>query len=189
MKAKIFILSILLSLLLFSTAQALKFDPVKYRFWTNPISLSVGTPIDLPIYVQNLGRLPDTYNVTVAYSGQGTNPNRIAIGNSQSQTELLYTDHIGKTTARLQLISAISSSITLGIYVMSNNDATYNTISTCIDSSTCSYLGTGFTCFSGKCVKYTEIIVGTGMASLPDFGWLGILQIILIASILVLLKF
>jgi len=195
MKTKILVLSILFSVLLSAGARSLVFYPVNYKFWTNPISISIGNPIDLPIYVQNLGMLPDTYNVTVAYSGQTANPSRIAIGNSPSQTELLYTNQIGKTTARLQLISATSSSITLGIYVMSNTDATNNTISTCTvgptgDSICKSYLGnTSVTCFSGKCVKYTEIIVGTGMASLPDFGWLGLLQIILFASFLVLLKF
>jgi len=190
MKTKILILSILFSILFFSTAQALFFYPVNYKFWTNPISISVGNPIDLPIYVQNLGLLSDTYNVTVAYSGQDANPSRIIIGNSASQIEQLYTYQIGRTTARLQLISATSGSITLGIYVMSNNDAIYNPSSTCTGDSTCkSYLGTDATCFSGKCVKYTEIIVKTGMASLPEFDWLGLLQILLIASFLVLLKF
>jgi hypothetical protein len=189
MKTKFLALSILFSILLSAGARALVFYPVSYKFWTNPISISVGNPIDLPIYVQNLGLLPDTYNVTVAYSGQGANPNIINIGNSASQIERLYTYQIGRTTARLQLISATSGSITLGIYVMSNNDAIYNPSSTCIESATCSYLRTDFTCFSGKCVKYKEIIVKTGMASLPEFGWFGLLQIILIASILAFLKF
>lgn len=189
MKTRILVLSILFSILLFSTVHALFFYPVSYKFWTNPISISIGNPIDLPIYIQNLGMLPDTYNVTVVYSGQGANPSRIAIGNPVNPTEQLYTSQIGKTTASLRLISAISGSVTLDIYVLSNNDATYNPISTCIIPDTCSYLGTGFTCFSGKCVKYTEIIVKTGMANMPDFGWFGLLQITLIASIIVLLKF
>jgi hypothetical protein len=189
MKTKFLVLSILFSILLSAGAHALFFYPVSYKFWTNPISISIGNPIDLPIFVQNLGLLPDTYNVTVAYSGQGTNPNIIKIENSQSQTKLLYTNEIDRTTSRLQLISSTTGSITLGIYVLSNNDAKYNPSSTCINSATCSYLGSDSTCFSGRCVKYKEIIVKTGMASMPDFGWFGLLQIILIASILVLLKF
>jgi len=189
MKTKILILFIFLSILLFAGVQALVFYPVKYKFWTTGISTTVGKSIDLPIYVQNLGLLPDTYNVTVAYPGEDVNPNIIKIENAKSQTEQLSTYEIGKTSARLTLLSATAGSITLRVYVMSSSDATYNPSSTCISSSECSYLGENYYCLSGKCARYTEVIVRTGMASLPEFNWLGLLQIILLASILAFVKF
>jgi hypothetical protein len=188
MKAKILILSILLSILFFSTAKALPFYPVKYMLWSSPSSLSVGTPIDLPIFVENIGLLADTYNITVAYSPNQINPSQIDIINSLSQIGRLSTNQIGKSAATLRLISSTSSSVTLRICAMSLNDANYNPTNTCPPSD-CSYLVTDYYCLSGKCVKCSEIIVKTGMASLPEFDWFGLLQIILIASFLVLLKF
>lgn len=189
MKIKIFILSMIFLLLLFTGAHAKQFYPVKYNFWTSGSSLTVGKSIDMPIYVQNLGLLSDSYNVTAAYSGGGNNPNIIKIDNAVSQTEQLSNLQIGKTSARLSLQSSTSGSITLRVYVMSITDSTYNPKSTCSSSPDCNYLGTDSFCFSGKCARFTDVILITGMTSLPDFGWLGLLQIILIASILVFLKF
>jgi hypothetical protein len=178
---------LLLTVLFFSSSHALVFYPVKYNFWSSPLSLTVNSQADMPIYVQNLGLLQDKYNVTVVL--QGPNPNVISVDNSPGQTEQLSIFQIGQTTAKLTLQSASGGSITLRVYVMSNNDANCNPVSACTIQSECSYLEGKFDCFSGKCAKYTELVVRTGMASLPDFGWFGLLQIILIASILVLLKF
>ena len=188
MKTKILILFIF-SVLLFAETQALVFYPVKYKFWTNKVSATVGTPVDMPIYVQNLGLLADNYTVSVVYPGEDLNPGTIKIENPVSQTEEATIYQTVKTTAKLTLSSATTDSITIRIYVMSNTDAAYNPASTCVSSSECSYLGDNYYCLSGKCAKYIETIVRAGMASLPDFTWLGLLQIILLASILVFLKF
>lgn len=189
MKIKIFILSIIFLLVLFTGAHAKQFYPVKYNFWTSGSSATVGKPIDMPIYVQNLGLLPDSYNVTVVYSGGGLNPDVIRIDNAVSQTGELDNLEIGKTSARLTLLSSTPGSITLRVYVMSITDSLYNPTSTCTADLECSYLGSDYECMLGKCARYTDVILRAGMASLPDFGWFGLLQIILIASVLVFLKF
>jgi hypothetical protein len=192
MKRVILVSFLLFSILFFTGVRAKEFYPVKYNFWSSSISATVGKSVDMPIYVQNLGLLPDSYTVNVTLS-QSINPNVIKIENDVSHTEQLPPLQIGKTSATLKLQSATAGSITLKIFVTSDSYATYNKNNPCSSPSDCSDPNDPgrdiYECLSGKCVRSTEIIVKTGMASLPEFDWLGLLQIILLASILAFVKF
>lgn len=187
------IIFFILAVMLFVGVDAKQFYPVKYKFWVSGVSATVGQPIDMPVYMQNLGLLQDSYTVNVTFTGQGLNPNVIKIENDVSHVEQLPLLQTGKTSAKLTLLSATIRSVTLKIFVTSDSYANYNKNNPCSSPSDCSDpndLGRDvYECLSGKCVKSTEVIIKTGMASLPEFNWFGLLQIILLASILALIKF
>ena len=59
---KIFLLSSIAFFLLAASAQSLSFYPIKFSAWTGEIVLA-GNSAQIPLYIQNLGLLPDSYSI------------------------------------------------------------------------------------------------------------------------------
>jgi len=150
------------------------FRPIKFNVWLSPVTATIGREFDLQINVKNIGLFDDSYSVTVTTP----TPNILYLNPQTVQTSIgplkgdsyLNTPETGFSYAKLTVLAdepcvCITVNSTARADILGN----YN-----IDSTGC----------QPKCVQ-----IKSKLASLPDFGLLGIVQIILLAGILALVKF
>lgn len=148
------------------------FRPVAFSVWLFSVTSTIGKEFSMQINVKNVGLFDDRYNITVSTP----TPNILAIQNPGAFVGPLKGDsylNVPETGASFTRLTVLTDEPCVCITVNSTAKAdvvgNYN-----MDSTSC----------SANCVK-----IQSKLASLPDFGFLGILQIILLAGILALLKF
>jgi hypothetical protein len=155
------------------------FRPVAFNVWLSSATVVIGTPLDLQANVKNIGLFDDSYNVTVSTP----TPNILWIDPQTAQTfvgplkgdSYLSIPETGFSSAGLTVLTddpcvCVTANSTARADVLGN----YNMNVDCSDPAK-PYL---------KCIK-----IKSKLASLPDFGLLGIIQIILLAAAVALLKF
>jgi hypothetical protein len=158
-----------------------------------PISATVGERMDLKISVTNNGFLSDNYTVYVVSSDPssvlvqsgGQSPIHTISGGYYSNSETSYT-----YASLVSLLSKVNP-VDVNVYVTSWTDSTFNQFSSCTADNECGYLGSDGVCFfpnppsmNGMCAKVAVLRVQNGIASLPDFGTLGVVEILSLASVL-----
>lgn len=150
------------------------FRPVAFNVWFSPVSAVVGKEFNLQINVKNTGLFDDSYRISVTTP----NPNILLIDPLTAQTSVgplkgdsyLNTPETGFSWAKITVL-ADSPCVCISVSSVAKSDVSgsYD-----IDSTSC----------QPNCVQ-----IKSKMASLPDFGLFGIIQIILLAAILILVKF
>jgi hypothetical protein len=158
------------------------FKPVDFSIWLSPLTAVVGTPFDLQTNVKNNGLFDDSFNISVsAYPS-----NLISIDMSAANTT------VGplKGDSYLNVPETDFSLVKVKVQaVMDNSCICVNVYSTTrtgvlgnfnVDSTNCDQ----YNDVNKKCVQ-----VKSKISTLPDFGLLGIIQIILLAAAIVYLKF
>jgi hypothetical protein len=142
------------------------------------ITFPIGTMNRLPFNILNLGLLEDSYNTLVA----STNPSFFnSVDNPSSTSRALYNEQ-ASAFPRLQFMSS-SIPYTLTVQISSAADP-----STCTVASDCSSLVYGSTpaCVQGRCNYQVQIPVQATLASLPDFDWTGVVQILILSTVVLL---
>ncbi len=163
MDKKIFFLLITL-LLLTPQAQAVKFWAVNFAMWTNPFTASVGKIVSMPVYIQNLGVLTDSYTVNVtplpvdtSQVGIGQYGNIVEVGPNEVQNIFIP----------ITPLFSDSNGITLNLIVNSS-------------------IAVSGGCIPPPCSMMSSITIKTGLASLSEFGSFGFIVIVVAATILLL---
>jgi hypothetical protein len=148
------------------------FRPVAFSVWLFGVTSTIGKEFSLQTNVKNTGLFDDRYNVTVSTP----TPNILAIQNPEAFVGPLKGDsylNVPETGASYTRLTVLTDEpcvcITVNSTVKADIPGSYN-----MDSTGC----------PANCVK-----IKSKLASLPDFGFLGILQIILLAGILAYLNF
>ena len=141
---------------------------------------TVGKPFILPVRVRNFGLLVDSFtsNTSILFSD---NPDTISIENPIDQTGNLKYNEVGEIYSRINFLS--TGKTNFEVLVKSNLDR-----SSCTSDSDCDYLdlpGSDAECIDGSCWKRITVGIDPGISSLPEFGWTGMLQIILLSAVAV----
>ncbi len=132
------------------------FYPISFEvFMPSSMSLVVGEGQDLVIIVKNNGTLSDTYGISVV----ATDPGLLIIENGAQTTASLSTNDVQQ--------------IYVGVNVLSSEQTATADVSISSDTSQS----------PNKIESDQTLIVKGGLISLPDFGFFGIIQIMLIAAV------
>jgi len=140
-------------------------------------SATVGKSVVVPVNVRNFGLFAGNFTSNTSVLDPN-NANLVFIENPIGLTENLTYNGIGQTYSRVTFLSA--EKINLKVLVKSNLDQT-----TCSGDSDCNYLGSGAECINNKCWKKIAIGINPNMSSLPEFNWTGLLQIIIISTVVI----
>jgi len=138
-------------------------------------SLTVGEPFVLPANVRNFGLFAGNFTSNISAL---VKPHLIYIENPITMIENLKYNDIVEIYSKVTFLSA--EKINLKVLVKSNLDRT-----TCSGSGDCGYLGSGAECIGSACWKRTTVEINPRMSSLPEFNWTGLLQIIIISTVVV----
>jgi hypothetical protein len=138
-------------------------------------SVTVGKPFALPVNVRNLGLFAGNFTSNTSAL---VKPQLISIENPIGLIENLKYNNIGEIYSKVTFLSA--EKINFKVLVKSNIDP-----STCSISADCSYLGSDAECIASKCWKRITVEINSGMSSLPEFNWTGLLQIIILSTVVV----
>jgi hypothetical protein len=152
------------------------FRPLSFNVWLSPATTTIGTPFSLQINVKNIGLFDDYYNVSVSTP----NPNIISVDPLTANTTIgplkgdsyLSVPETGFTFSNMRVL-----------FLTSNSCVCINVNSTTKPDILGIYNMNSVGC-QPNCVQ-----IKSSMASLPDFDWLGLIQIILLAAAIVYLKF
>ena len=156
------------------------FWPIKYELTVSPeLKITLGGPTEIKINIMNLGLIPDSYTANLS-----TTDLNLRIEQHSPKDEISY----GKiATAIPKVYFFATGDYWFELLVKSNKNPI-----TCSDNGNCSYLGDA-KCASddglNKCWKRNEIRIKVGPESLPEFSWTGIIQIMILAVALILIKF
>lgn len=157
---------LLVTLLLIPSVQAVEFWTVKFYVWTSPLTYTVGKTANVPLYIKGLGILTDNY--TLAVLPLSIDESQVAIDKYGQIVEL----RSGETQRIFIPITPLFSDdngITLNIVVNST-------------------VGLQKGCVPSPCSMEKTITISTGLASLPEFGLLGLLQMMLIAVVVLIVS-
>lgn len=145
------------------------FIPIDFELRAAPTAATVGTPVSLPITLQNVGLFAGSFNVTL-YSISGsvaidppsiTNPNYIAVGPLNGQSYLTKSEAASFPVE----ITALAAFTRIRVGVLANST------------------------IQPQIYKEDVIDISTGFASLSEFHLEGVIQIILFSTILLLVAF
>lgn len=147
-------------------AQATEFWAVKFDVWTSPFTYTVGQTSNAPLYIKGQGILTDNYTLSIVPIV--ADEQQVAIGEYGQIVELKS----GETQRIFIPITPLFSDengITLNIIVNST-------------------IGSQKGCTPSPCSTVRDITIATGLASLPEFGLFGLLQMMLIAVVVLALS-
>lgn len=157
------------------------FYPISFQvFTTQTESITVGQSFILGLNIRSIGLIFSNYtaNVSVLPNLQGTIP--AIVENPVSNTSVLKYNEIGRLNPKITFLSAEKANIK--VLTRSNVDPI-----TCIDDTDCTSYGSGAQCIDIKCWKMNIVEIAAGTASLPDFNWTGLLQIMILSAITILI--
>ena len=147
---------VLISLVLFASANAAEFWSIKFDAWVGePSTATVGKTVNLPVYVKNNGLLEDSYSVNITSDSANVfieNPSFTIGPVKYGEVKSLY--------SKMTFLVAADSSITI-------------TVSSTISPSTS----------WSKTLK-----IKSGIASLPEFDFFGVVQIMIMVFVLLLIS-
>ncbi len=154
------------------------FEPIDFDVYSAlNVSVTVGESFALPVNVRNFGLFAGNFTSNTSAL---VKPYLVSIENPIGLIEKLKYNDIGEMYSKVTFLSA--EKINLKVLVKSNLDLT-----TCSVPADCSYLGSDAECIGSKCWKRTTVEIKSGMLSLPEFNWTGVIQIMIIASIALIL--
>lgn len=154
---------------------SLTFKAIDFNIQVLPATVTVGERFRLQIIAKNLALLASDYTVKISTPS----PSYVVIDRNLLATDELSTNETEAVYSGITLLSSVKD-VVFNILAKSNIDPTI-----CTEAVDCKYLGKcgdeSPRCLDGKCAKACQIRISSGNKSLPEFGWLGLLQIMLIA--------
>ena len=153
------------------------FKPINFEISPSTIlTVNLGKPFNLPINLKNTGLFTNNYrvNITAFY------PNIVSIDRGLILTDTITTKKITTVYPTITILSTTSPA-RIGIWTYSTNVMN----PACIVKEDCNYMGGSYDCeiASGKCAQYYLVDIKTGVVALPEFDWFGVVQIMLLATI------
>lgn len=150
------------------------FKTVDYEVDTPPITITVGSPVTVPIDLKSFGIVNNSFaaNMSALQNGQ-----LVLIQNGVSNTPAASCGDTVRTFPSVSFLAA--TKVAFSILSHSSIDST-----ACSSDSQCSYLDNDAfkaQCVSGKCWKRLDISIDAGLASLSEYG-IGIFILILVAA-------
>lgn len=156
------------------------FWPINFNISVSTsLTVTVGQTFELPVYIKNLGIIVDSYTVNVTPTGTYA---YLATVDGVSKTDNASYGEIASALPKITFSSTTPDPVKFRIKVKSNTEPRTNLNTSCTTDADCSYLGDS-ECYENRCWKISEISIKAGSASLPEFDWLGIFQIMLLATI------
>lgn len=153
------------------------FYPTRFDIFTTlEGAATVGKAFTLGLNIRNLGLLISNFTSNVSAM---LNPYLVVIENPVSQTDQLKYDQIGKLYPKITFLSA--EKINFKVLTKSNIDPT-----SCSDDAGCTYLGTA-ECIDSRCWEKRIVTISAGKSSLPEFGWTGLIQIMILSAAVIFL--
>lgn len=151
------------------------FKTSDYEVSVPPITVTVGSPVTVPIDVKSFGILDSSFLTSINPLQGGS---LVTVQKSSSQTDVAACGEVGRTFPSVNFLAA--QDVTFSILVHSVADPTV-----CSSKSQCSYLSSGLLegqCVESKCWKRSDVKIGAGLASLPEYNILGFVMILLASS-------
>lgn len=148
------------------------FKTVDYEISTPPLSLTVGSPITVPIDVKSFGILNNTFtnNITALQNQQ-----LVFVQNGYAITDSASCGATVRTFPSVNFLSAVK--ITFELLSHTSVDGT-----SCSADSQCGYLDNGAfksQCVAGTCWKRLDVSMDAGLASLSEYNIYGFIALIL----------
>jgi hypothetical protein len=152
------------------------FYPIYFDiFTTSETSTTVGGRFNLALNVRNLGLFVNNFTTNVSVGSGTSDPSLVIIESPTLSTSQLTYNKIGKMYPKIVFLSSGKFNIKVLTKAV-------------IDPSTCDLgCASGYECVDNQCWKLNIIKIGSENYNLPEFGWTGIIQIILLSSILILI--
>lgn len=143
-------------------------------FATSNESVTVGKPINLGLNIRNNGLLITNFTSNISAM---LKPDMVIIENPVGQTGQLKYNQIGKLNPTITLLSA--EKINFRVLIKSEIDP-----NDCIDNKGCA---SGDLCIDSKCWTENLISLSANESNLPDFGFIGFVQIMVLSATVILL--
>jgi hypothetical protein len=138
-------------------------------FTTKNESVTVGKRITLGLSIRNNGLLITNFTSNVSV---GINPQLVMIENPANRTGQLRYNQIGKLNPTIILLSAEKANLI--VLTKSDIDPTV-----CYNDGDCAV---NYLCLENKCWSKNIISINAENSSLPDFGLIGFIQIMVLAA-------
>ena len=164
------------------------FWPINFDVYAVDLSVPLGEAFN-PVRIKNLGLLTSNYiiNITTAPYDYADN---VYIENSVSSTDSTPYGHIAEPNTSQTITIRVTGSYHFKILVKSNIEPTNPMFDiSCSGSKPCPSFFGDVECIPDRCWKKMDITISSGLASLPEFGWFGLVQIILLAAVVLFIKF
>lgn len=168
------------------------FWPIKFDVQiSGNFNATVGNTFELPIQIKNSGIIVDSYTVNVTPKGPSW---YLASVERFNKTDNVSYGKIATSLPKVTFRSTVTDRITFDIMVKSNTEPIVNLNTSCIvgpEDTNYVYFGNcssiGATCLDGRCWKESSVDIAAGAASLPEFDWFGVVQIILLSAIFLII--
>jgi hypothetical protein len=148
-------------------------QPVAFRVSAPPEGKPVGQMFTWKVDVLNLGILESNFTVNITSHPEGT----IWINPSASTSSSI---EYGKVTSFYTQVSfLVAGDVQLWVYTRPGADVT----ACSIDGECSTTVYSTQHCFDSKCWSKQELLIKVGLASLPEFDLSGLIQIMLLASV------
>jgi len=146
---------------------------MNYAASVSNLSFIVGEKIPWKISVVNLGMLDDNYTINIT----NDYPNKIIIDPLEMKTSTLSSNEVDSVFPTMLIL--LAQPYTLPVFVTSNNDPF-----SCTENANCTSLPGGI-CHPTlkKCGINIQIVIKSGLSSLPEFDFYGFLMIFIVAAI------
>jgi hypothetical protein len=150
------------------------FRPMSFNVWLSPATATIGAEFSLQINVKNTGLFDDSYNVTASTPTL----NILSINPQTAQTS------VGPLKGDSYLNSPETGFSYVKLTVLTDEPCVCIAVNSTTKADVIGSYAMDSTGCQTNCVQ-----IKSKLASLPDFGLMGIMQIILLAGIVALAKF
>jgi hypothetical protein len=160
------------------------FYSINFEVSSMPVTITVGEPFNLRIDVKNLGFLKSSFTTNISFVPTPTSP-PVSIQNAVSSTEEV--SYLGTASTFPVITFYATGSANFEIYSKSNVEPVSNFNTACNSNADCPSFAPY--CINNRCWSKQMLTISAGKKSLPEFGFLGIIFILLIATVLLAKEF
>ena len=160
------------------------FYSIKFEVSTSPATITVGEPFTLQTNVKNLGFLKSSFTTNISFVPSVFSP-PVIIENPVSSTEEVFYSQIASTFPKIIFLA--TGSANFEIYSKSNIEPVSNFDVACNSNADCPDFASH--CINSRCWSKQTVTIDAGKKSLPEFDFLGIFFIMIIATILLIFNF
>lgn len=162
------------------------FWSINFDVYAVDLSVPLGETFN-PVRIKNFGLLNSIYTINITTY----EPSDIVyIENGVSSTDSTPYGHIAEPNTSQRITVRVAGSYHFKILVKSNIEPTNPMFNvSCSGGKPCPSFFGDVECIPDRCWKKMDITISSGLASLPEFGWSGVVQIILLATVVLFIKF
>jgi hypothetical protein len=160
------------------------FYSIKFEVSSPAVTISVGEPFTLVINVKNVAFLKSSFTTNISFNPSAFSP-PVLIENPFSSTEEVSYSQIASSFPRITFLA--TGNANFEIYSKSNIEPVQNFNTACNSDTDCPAFAPH--CINNRCWAKQMVTISAGKKSLPEFDFLGIIFILLIATVLLALNF